>query len=396
MAIGKNMLNTFEEGYAPTAEPKKEDDTPATDDQSKKEPVQEPDESNNGQAEPSQEPDAQPSAEPNNEPEPTPAEPTQPEFTDEAIVNYLKEKKGKEVNSLDELLKEPEPTADPFESLTEDAKGFVKFNKETGGDYNQYQFVQRDLSQTNPAEIAREKAIAESDGYLNRDNVDEYLTEELNVDVTDFDSMSPLEKMKLKKYGSDYLNKQKELQEKYKQPAQSKNQTEMVTLENGQQMPKETYNQLLDQQKKYQDSIKKASDNIKASNFEVKIDNNGTEKKMNLDYEYSKDDVHDMTSSALNIDEFYQKAFGSENGLDYAKLQEGLHWANPQKREKSITAIVHKALAKQAEEFTEMEYNAGVKTKSMPSGTDSKSKIPVTSFRGGSQKNGIPFNAEDF
>lgn len=389
MEIGKNMLNTFQETTAALAKPESNDTSATTDTEPQAEPAQETPSEPAPTTEPQTEPASEPSAEPNNEPTPL-------EFTDEAVINYLKEKKGKEVKSLDELFKEPEPVADPYESLTDEAKQFLNFNKDTGRGYNEYLAVQKDLSQANPAEVAREKAISISDGYLNRENVDEYLTEELGIDITDFDSMSPIEKMKLKNYGSDYLKSQQDLQQKYKQPSQAKNQTDMVTLENGQKMPRETYNQLVEQQKVYQDSVKKASDNIKASNFEVKIDNNGTEKVMNLDYEYSKDDVHDMTSSALNIDQFYQKAFGSENGLDYAKLQEGLHWANPEKRGKSITAIVHKALAKQAEEFTEMEYNAGVKTKSMPKGNNSKSKIPVTSFRGGVQNQGIGFSPEDF
>jgi len=330
-----------------------------------------------------------------NNDEPT-TQPNEFEVDDEKVLNYLKEKKGKELNSLDELFKEPEPQENPLEGLSEEAKGFVEFNKQTGRGYQEYLAVQRDLSQTNPVQIAREKAIANSDGYLNNDNVDEYLTEELGVDISDFDSMTPVEKMKLKNYGSDYLKEQKELQEKYKQPDQAKKQPEMVTLENGQKMPKETYDKLLDQQNQYQNNIKEASDNIKASTFNIKIDDNGVEKEMNLDYEYSKDEVHNMAKSALDIDKFYMESFGTKDGVDYAKLQEGLHWANPQTREKSIQAIVHKALAKQAEEFAELEHNSEVKTKSIPKGKNSKNKIPITNMRDGNQGKKIGFEPEDF
>ena len=317
------------------------------------------------------------------DPKPVDPEPTVNEIDDEAVLKYFKEKRGKEFTSLDDFFKDPEPTADPFEGLSEEASQFIKYNKETKRGFEEFKTLNRDYSKTNPAELAREKAIAMSDGYLNNSNVDEYLDEELKLDVSDFDSLSPIEKMKLKNYGSDYLKSQIELKEKYKKPAEKKGEVEMVSLENGEKMPKEKYDKLLNQQQVYQKSIQESSDNIKVSAYDIKIDDNGTEKVMNVGYEYTKEEVRDMASSALDIDGFYQKSFGSDKGLDYGKLQEGLHWANPAKREKSITAIVHKALAQQAEDFAAIEHNAGPKTKSMPGDGSSKSKASITDWRSG-------------
>lgn len=416
--IGKNMLSAFSD-RAPAPEKPAEVKTETTEDSKPNttETAQEPEKVEDqeptayskpdSKTEPAQEPKEPVSEddslegksnEPANEPEPEsePESETQAnEIDDEAVLKYFKEKRGKELETLDDLFKEPEPAKDPYEGLSEEAAQFVKYNKETGRSYDDFKALNRDYTKTNPLEIAREKAISMSDGYLDRSNVDEYLQEEFNMDVTDFDSLTPVEKMKLKNFGSDYIKTQLELKEKYKQPIERGDQTEMVTLENGQQMPKETYNKLLDQQQQYQKSIKEASDKITASAYDIKIDDNGTEKVMNVGYEYSKEEVRDMASSALNIDDFYQKAFGGEKGLDYVKLQEGLHWANPAKREKSITAIVHKALAQQAEEFAALEHNAGVKTKSMPKDGNSKSKASITDWRGG-QKQGIPFSPDQF
>jgi len=314
-------------------------------------------------------------------PKPIDPEPTVNEINDEAVLKYFKEKRGKEFASLDDLFKDPESLADPFEGLSEEASQFLKYNKETQRGFEEFKTLNRDYSKTNLAELAREKAIAMSDGYLDSSNVDDYLEEELKLDVSDFERLSPIDKMKLKNYSSDYLKSQQDLKEKYKKPAERKGDVEMVTLENGEQMTKVKYDKLYDQQKVYQQSIEDSSDKIKVSAYDIKIDDNGTEKLMNVSYEYTKEEVRDMASSALDIDGFYQKAFGGDKGLDYGKLQEGLYWANPAKREKAITAIVHKALAQQAEDFSAIEHNATPRIKSMPRSGNSGSKDSIMNWR---------------
>jgi len=319
------------------------------------------------------------------------------EINDEAVLKYFKEKKNKEYESIDDLFKTPEPTADPFEGLSERTKGFLQFEKETGRGYDQYLAAQRDFSKSNPAELAREKAIAMSDGYLDKSNVDDFLQEELNIDTVDFDELTNVEKVRLKNFSSDYLKSQLELQSKYKMPAEKENQSEMVTLENGQQMQKEVYDKLKNQQLTYQKSIKDSSDNIKDSAFSIKIDDNGTEKIMKLGYEYSKEEVQNMASSALDIDKFYQDAFSNDKGLDHAELQEGLHWANRKNREKAVSAIVHKALAQQAKEFAAIEHNAGTSRKNIPDANSGKTAASILDWRGKTKKAGIgSFTPEQF
>ena len=320
------------------------------------------------------------------------------EINDEAVLKYFKEKKNKEYESIDDLFKTPEPTADPFEGLSERTKGFLQFEKETGRGYDQYLAAQRDFSKSNPAELAREKAIAMSDGYLDKSNVDDFLQEELNIDTVDFDELTNVEKVRLKNFSSDYLKSQLELQSKYKMPAEKENQSEMVTLENGQQMQKEVYDKLKNQQLTYQKSIKDSSDNIKDSAFSIKIDDNGTEKIMKLGYEYSKEEVQNMASSALDIDKFYQDAFSNDKGeIDYAELQKGLHRAHPKNFGKVVSAIVHKALAQQAEEFAAIEHNAGTSRKNIPDANSGKTAASILDWRGKTKKAGIgSFTPEQF
>jgi hypothetical protein len=382
MAIGKSFLNAFSDK---PVDPKPVDPKPVDPKPVDPKPV-DPVDPNAKPIDPKPVDPIDPNAKPIDpadpvDPKPVDPEPAVNEINDEDVLKYFKEKRGKEFASLDDFFKDPETAADPFEGLSEEALQFLKYNKETNREYDQFKELNRDYSKTNPAELAREKAIAMSDGYLDSSNVDDYLEDELKLDVSDFERLSPIEKMKLKNYGADYLKSQKELQEKYKKPAERKGDVEMVTLENGEQMSKVKYDKLYDQQKVYQQSIQDSSDKIKVSAYDIKIDDNGTEKVMNVGYEYTKEEVRDMASSALDIDGFYQKAFGGDKGLDYGKLQEGLHWANPAKREKAITAIVHKALAQQAEDFSAIEHNAAPKVKSIPGSGNSGSKDSIMNWR---------------
>lgn len=72
----------------------------------------------------------------------TDADTSQVELSDDQILAYLKEKKGKEFSSIDDLFKVPEPTIIEKEiDLDEEVKAFQTFRKETGrglSDYMKY------------------------------------------------------------------------------------------------------------------------------------------------------------------------------------------------------------------------------------------------------------------
>ena len=61
------------------------------------------------------------------------------ELNDDQVLTYLKEKKGKEYSSMDELFKAPEPTIIEKEvDLDEEVKAFQTFRKETGRSLSDY------------------------------------------------------------------------------------------------------------------------------------------------------------------------------------------------------------------------------------------------------------------
>jgi len=278
------------------------------------------------------------------------------ELDDDAVRAYFEKSRGKKLESLDDLFKEPEPQADPYEGLSDETVQFLKYQKETGRDYKDFESLNRDYTKVSSIDIAREKAISESDGILNKGNVDEYLQEELNIDPTDLEGLSPTEKMKLRNFGKDYLKNQVDNQEKYKQPVERPEQEEMVTLQSGQSMPKAQYENLRNKQNEHQDALKAAMDDITPYSFEVKIDDNGTENTLELPYEMSKQDRLDTLSDSFDLDGFVLKHYpDGKGGINHGAYLKGLHAAA--NIGKIINTSVHKALAEQRTEFMREQSN---------------------------------------
>ena len=324
-------------------------------------------------------------------------EPVVPEITDDAVLNYLKQKSGKELSSIDELFKEPEQKEDPFKGLSEKTRQFLEFNKETGRDYDDFLKLDTDYTALTPLQKAQQKAIEFSDGELTTSDVNEFLERELNVDLSDPNALDKFDAIKLKGYAKDWEKQKIQEQEKYKQPIEkveeNTNAPEIVTLENGFQVSKEQYESMVAHQNQYKESVKAASDNIKASVFQVKFDDNGTERTLDLSYDYSKDEVRKMTESALDIDNAFKELFGNENGIDYAELQEGLFWAKRSNREKAVAAITHKARAEYVKEDTRTKTNANFNTKQMP---DTGKRVKTVPIPGTKPNYGIKYDINQF
>lgn len=394
MGIGVNHLTSFEEAITPVqqqpvqtpeqpAQPKPVAEPVAAQPETPK-PIEQgvPD---NGSPEPVTPPtEPEPSVEVNQEPNPATEEPApqdtppveQPktlELTDDAIIEHLKKTRKAELSSLDDLFKKPEPQADPLEGLSEEALKFIKYNKETGRGFSDFQELNRDYSKASPLELARENAIKMANGSLNQSNVDKYLEKKLNIDLSDPANLEQFDVAELESFANPYRLQKIEEQKKYNQPIErpkqeaSQSQEDLVTLENGVRMPKAQYEQLKNQRAAYEESVRKAKDSITNSAYQVKFDDNGTEKIIDVAYDFSKEDLHHMESNALDIDKAVLNMFGTENGLDQVALQEGLFWADRNKREKAINSLVHKALAQQAKEFMKLQGNTNFSSKKIDS-----------------------------
>ena len=336
--------------------------------------------------EPSNEPSPEPSPEPqpNSDPTPEPTPEPQPEPTnidslnDDMVKQYFKSKHGQDVESFDELFKNPEAVVDPLEGISDEALQFLKYTKETGRDLNDWNSLNKDFSKVSPLDAARQKVAEMTDGELKGEEIDRFLEKKLNIDLSDPSDLEKFDAIEIKAFGKDFIaNKIKE-QQTYKQPIEPKASADMHILENGTQIPKAQYDLMGQQRQDYVNTIKSSADKIKSFDFKVKIDNNGVEQNYDLEYEYSKEDKHNMLTSALDIDQTVSKLFKSKDGsFNHAQLTESMNWLDPTFRGKMISSLIQKGIAKNTEELMRKEQNIKLGQKNIPAQQSNKKIVPL-------------------
>ena len=278
------------------------------------------------------------------------------ELNDEVAFNHLKKSKGLEVESFDDLLKPKE--VNPYEDvLDDDDKAYLNFKKETGRSRKDFEALNANLDEIPKIDLARERVRRESGINLTNEQIDEYLTDELGIDLED---MRASDQIKLASYTKSILEERKAEQEKYRTPAENKQQpeakkentqqNEYVTLENGAVMLKSQYENLVNTRQQEISKAKEAVNSVTNSDFKITIDDKGTPKEMNFAYEYSEEDKQSMVSIVSDIDGVVTSRYGSEKGFDHKRFAEDMQWSDPKFREKAIASLLHKAIASNTEE----------------------------------------------
>ncbi len=308
---------------------------------------------------------------------------TTTEINDNSVLEYLRAQ-GREVESIEDLFKKPEApnVVEPTTKYSDEVNQFLKYHEETGRSFQDYQSLNKDFSKASALDLAREKAISASKGKLSSEDVDEYLQKKLNIDLSDPSDLDKFDLIELETYSDDYRNQRISEQEQYRKPLEKQPQEQMITLANGKQVTQEEFQTLQTNQKKsYEKALQDSADSITASSFNVKVDNNGTEENYTLDYSYSKEDKHNMLSSAKDVDSTLKSLFGSEQGFDYKAFQEAMFWMNPANREKAFNAVVHKALAKQGESILRKQNNTNFDSSKQVPGSSSKKNLKTPNYQ---------------
>jgi hypothetical protein len=147
--------------------------------------------------------------------EPKAEEPS--ELNEKDVLSYIGKRYNKEINSFDELMSERETQ----EELPEDVAAYFKYKKDTGRGIKDFVELQKDFDETNPDSLLKDYLRATEDG-LDEEDI-ETLMDDYSFDE-DLDEEAVIKKIKLKKKkaiakAKDYF---KEMQEKYKQPLESR------------------------------------------------------------------------------------------------------------------------------------------------------------------------------
>ena len=139
------------------------------------------------------------------------------ELNEKDVLSYIGKRYNKEINSFDELMSERETQ----EELPEDVAAYFKYKKDTGRGIKDYVELQKDFDDTNPDSLLRDYLRVTEDG-LDEEDI-ETLMDDYSFDE-DLDDEGDIKKIKLKKKkaiakAKDYF---KEMQDKYKQPLESR------------------------------------------------------------------------------------------------------------------------------------------------------------------------------
>lgn len=143
-------------------------------------------------------------------------QPTQVELKDEDVLSHIKNRYGREINSIDELFSKREETED----LDPEIAMYMKYKKDTGRSYSDFVKLNRDLDKEDPVRLIAEWKKVTDD--LDDEDV-EYEMRKLIIDE-DYDTEDEIKEKKLLqkkefKKAKSYFEKEKE---QYSVPLESR------------------------------------------------------------------------------------------------------------------------------------------------------------------------------
>jgi hypothetical protein len=250
-----------------------------------------------------------------------------PQFGEEDVLSFIRDRYNKEINSVDDLFAQRERDGE----LPEDVSAFLKYKKETGRGINDFMKLQADYDAMSPDQVLREYyAATESD--LDSEDIDYLMNEKFSYDEDLDDEAVAKQKniakkrelAKAKKYFND-------LKETYKVPVESAaapvSQDELETYNAYKEYISQSQSVQEENQKRYEYFQKKTgelfSDEFKGFEFNV-----GDQKMV-----FSPGDAKEVSKVQSDINNFISK-YLDDNGMiaDHVGYHKALSAAlNPDK-----------------------------------------------------------------
>lgn len=262
-------------------------------------------------------------------------EETKVELNEEDVLSYIGKRYNKKINSFDELMSQRETQ----EELPEDVAAYFNYKKNTGRGIEDFVKLQKNFDESNPDSLLRDYLRATEDG-LDEEDI-ETLMDDYSFDE-DLDDDSDIKKIKLKKKkaiakAKDYF---KGMQEKYKQPLESRGmQDSNVSSEE-----MEGYKQYIADAKSYEEETARKKEFYDSKTLEVFTPEfKGFE--FNVGEEtitFSPGSLDDLKKSALNPGSWASKYLDDDGLLEDSK---GFH--------RSV------AIAQNPEKFAKFFYEQG-------------------------------------
>lgn len=297
------------------------------------------------------------------------------EVIDETIVETT-------TTTEEEVKEEPKP--DPLADLPDDVKEYAAAKKENKDlTFEDFQKEKNfDISTLSILDVAREKAIRESNGKITQDNVDAYLEKKTGIVLTDEDSeLDEFDEVDLEKFIGDFRETFKKTPDA-KPEEQPTPTEELIEIENGFKIEKSVYENLQNAQKEYVSRMEKSVAEVNEITFEFEFDNNGTKETVPISYTTTDADRQLMLSTAKDVNNEVDKMFRDKDGnFNDKQFAESILWLNPTARGKMINTLVHKAVAISTEKLLKQEYNANFQGTNFKQETNPKAPKQETVYR---------------
>ena len=173
-----------------------------------------------------------------------------PELREEDVLSFIKNKYGKDINSLDELT-----AARESEELPDDVSAYFKYKKETGRGIEDFVKLNKDFSDLDPDTLLKEYFFATEEG-LDAEDI-ESMMEDFMIDE-EFDEESDVKKKKIARKktiakAKKYFEEQKEM---YRVPLESRRSS----ISESESEEIEAYKQYIESAKTYEEETNRKRD----------------------------------------------------------------------------------------------------------------------------------------
>jgi hypothetical protein len=242
------------------------------------------------------------------------------ELNEESVLSFIKNKYGRDINSLDELT-----AAQESEEMPEDVAAYYKYKKETGRGIDDFVKLNKDFDELSSDALLREYLSVTEEGLDSEDIdmlMDDYTFDEDLDDEADIKKIKIARKKTIAK-AKKYFNEQKE---KYRVPLESSRSS----ISESDSKDLEAYKQYIESSKTYEEELQrrrdwftKKTDNVFGSEFkgfEFTLD----DKKVTyspgdaIELKKIQSDPQNFIGKFLNEDGLIEDAVGYHRALSIA------------------------------------------------------------------------------
>jgi len=145
------------------------------------------------------------------------------EINDELVLQYLKDKKGLEIDNFESLTKQEQKELD----VPEDVKKYLEYKKETNRSYQDYLELQKDWKSEDKTKVL-ETYLKEKNPYFDEQDIKDEMSEFSYDESLDDEDEVKKKKRKEKKLLSEAISYLESKKEKYKSPIEGSSQSESI------------------------------------------------------------------------------------------------------------------------------------------------------------------------